>query len=245
MATLLALDLETTGIDIKTDLPVQVGLVMRRDGVDSVLIDMLANPGISIPAEVTAIHGISNEQVAGAPSAYSVVNYLAEMVEYYAAGDTTYTVGFNSHRFDLPIINNVLQRQAFNLPHIDVLRFARRYFPDVKGILGGKTLGELHQIFLNRSLEKAHSAVADIVGTLDLLRALQIKAGVTLEQLAEEQSIARPYVFMPLGRYVGLPISEVPYSWAKFMSQKELDPDLRATVDAIMNRPYAQSGAPA
>ena len=88
----------------------------------------------------------------------------------------------------------------------------------MKGILGGKTLGELHQIFLNRSLEKAHSAVADIVGTLDLLRALQIKAGVTLEQLAEEQSIARPYVFMPLGRYVGLPISEVPYSCLLYTS---------------------------
>ena len=80
MATLLALDLETTGIDIKTDLPVQVGLVMRRDGVDSVLIDMLANPGISIPAEVTAIHGISNEQVAGAPSAYSCLLYTSRCV---------------------------------------------------------------------------------------------------------------------------------------------------------------------
>lgn len=236
MPTLLAIDLETTGIDTRTDLPVQVGLVMRRDGVDSVLIDMLANPGVSIPAEATAVHGIGNEQVAGAPSAYSVVNYLAEMVEYYAAGDTAYTVGFHSHRFDLPIINNILQRQAFNLPHIDVLRFARRYFPDVRGHLGGKTLGELHQVFLGRPLEKAHSAVADIVGTLDLLQALQAKAGASLEQIAEDQAVARPYVFMPLGRYIGLPIAEVPRSWATFMQDKDLDPDLRATVNAILAR---------
>ena len=236
MPTLLAIDLETTGIDTRTDLPVQVGLVMRRDGVDSVLIDMLANPGVSIPAEATAVHGIGNEQVANAPSAYSVVNYLAEMVAYYAAVDTAYTIGFHSHRFDLPMTNNILQRQAFNLPHIDVLRFARRYFPDVRGHLGGKTLGELHQVFLGRPLEKAHSAVADIIGTLDLLQALQAKAGASLEQIAEDQAVARPYVIMPLGRYIGLPIAEIPRSWATFMQDKDLDADLRATVNAILAR---------
>ncbi len=210
---------------------------MRRDGVDSVLIDMLANPGVSIPAEATAVHGIGNEQVAGSPSAYSVVNYLAEMVAYYAAVDTAYTIGFHSHRFDLPIINNILQRQAFNLPHIDVLRFARRYFPDVKGHLGGKTLGELHQVFLGRPLEKAHSAVADIVGTLDLLEAMQERAQVGLAELAEEQRQPQAYQFMPLGRYIGLPIAEVPRSWAAFMStRQDLDPDLRATVNAILAR---------
>ena len=209
---------------------------MRRDGVDSVLIDMLANPGVRIPAEATAVHGIGNEQVADAPSAYSVVNYLAEMVAYYAAVDTAYTIGFHSHQFDLPIINNILQRQAFNLPHIDVLRFARRYFPDVRGHLGGKTLGELHQVFLGRPLEKAHSAVADIVGTLDLLQALQAKAGASLEQIAEDQAVARPYVIMPLGRYIGLPIAEIPRSWATFMQDKDLDADLRATVNAILAR---------
>lgn len=236
MTTLLALDLETTGVDIRSDLPVQVGLVMRRDGVDYVLIDMLANPGRPIPAEAAAVHGISDYQVAGAPSSYAVVDYLAKMVEYYASSGDTYTVGFNSNNFDIPMINNVLQREAFSVPHIDVLRMVRRHFPEVRGERGGKSLGELHYVFLNRPLENAHGAVADIIGTLDLLRALQIKAGVTLEQLAAEQSQPKPYTVLPLGKYTGVPVSEVPKSWAAFMSNKDLDPDLRATVDYILAR---------
>ncbi len=236
MITLLALDLETTGVDVRSDLPVQVGLVMRRDGADHVLIDMFANPGRPIPLEATAIHGISDAHVANAPSSYAVVDYLAKMVDYYASGGKAYTVGFNSNNFDIPMINNILQRQAFSVPHIDVLRMARRHFPDVSGDKGGKSLGELHKTFLNQSLQGAHNAVADIVGTLDLLRALQTKAGVTLQRIAEEQQMARPYTVMPIGKYRGLPISEVPKSWAAFMSSKDLDPDLRATVDCILER---------
>jgi DNA polymerase-3 subunit epsilon len=236
MVTLLCLDVETTGIDKQTDLPVQVGLVMRRDGVDQILIDMLANPGRPIPPEAAAVHGITDAQVAGAPSAYAVVDYLAKMVDYYAYGGEAYTVGFNSNNFDIPLINHILQRRAFSVPHIDVLRMVRRHFPEVKGEKGGKSLGELHQVFLRRPLENAHGAVADIIGTLNLLRALQVKAGVTLAQLAAEQAQPMPYTVMPLGKYTGVPVDEVPRSWAQFMSDKDLDPDLRATVDYILQR---------
>lgn len=238
---LAAVDFETSGLDIRVDKPVQIGLVLRLytgyEYTDFEAINMLCNPGKPIDPGASAVHGISDDLVADQVSAHAAVDYLSKLVSYYSSGRQSYTVGFNSSNYDLPMANNVLQRQAFNLPHIDVLRFARRYFPDVKGHLGGKTLGELHQVFLGRPLEKAHSAVADIVGTLDLLQALQAKAGATLEQMAEDQAVARPYVFMPLGRYIGLPIEDVPRSWAAFMStRQDLDPDLRATVDAMLAR---------
>lgn len=249
MTILIGYDVESSGLSLTEDYPVQVSLVLREHTnghcMDYPLVNQLANPGKPIDPGATAVHGITDAMVADMPSAWSVVEYAAQMAAYYAQGRETYLISYNGSNFDLPMANNILQRQAFTLPHVDVLRFIRHYFPDVRGFLGGKTLGEMHQVFLNRTLEGAHGAQADVIGTLDLLRALQIKAGVTLAQLASEQTIARPYLFMPLGKYVGLPISEVPYSWAKFMSTKSLDPDLRATVDAIMNRPYSQSGAPA
>lgn len=247
MTILLALDFETTGLSLTEDLPVQVSLVLREHTnghyLDYPLVDQLCDPGKPIDPGATAVHGITDAMVAGMPSSWSVVEYAAQMAAYYAQGRESYLVGFNSNNFDVPMANNILQRQAFTLPHIDVLRFARFYFPEVRGLMGGKTLGELHQVFLNRTLEGAHGAQADVIGTLDLLRAMQVRAQVTLAQLASEQSIARAYPVLPLGKHIGKPISEVPYSWAKFLSAKtDLDPDLRATVDAIMNRPYRSSG---
>lgn len=238
---LCALDFETSGLDLMRDRPVQVGLVLRffssREVYqDHVLVNQLCDPGKPIDPGAAAVHGITDAQVKGLVPAYDVVNYLSQLVAYYSQGREAYVVTYNGSNFDIPMMNNLLGREGVTLPQIDVLRFIRHYFPAVRGAFGGKTLGEMHQVFLNRSLASAHDAVADIAGTLDLLRALQVKAGVSLAQIAQEQSQPRPYTVMPLGKYTGVLVSEVPKSWATFMSSKDLDPDLRATVDYILAR---------
>jgi len=238
---LAGLDFESSGLDLMRDRPVQVGLVLRffleRDIYqDSVLVNQLCDPGKPIDPGAAAVHGITDAMVAGQATAYAVVEYLSQVIAYYAQGREAYVVTYNGSNFDIPMMNNLLGREGVTLPQIDVLRFIRHYFPEVRGAFGGKTLGEMHQVFLNRSLASAHDAVADITGTLDLLRALQVKAGVSLAQIAQEQSQPRPYTVMPLGKYTGVLVSEVPKSWATFMRSKDLDPDLRATVDYILAR---------
>jgi len=68
----IVLDTETTGTDTESDLIVELGLVafdfvpstgeiVRITGVH----DSLEDPGVPIPPEVTAIHGITDEMVAG------------------------------------------------------------------------------------------------------------------------------------------------------------------------------------
>jgi DNA polymerase-3 subunit epsilon len=63
-------DLETTGLDVQRDAIVSVGGVRMLGGTiyRSATIDRLVHPGCSIPARATAIHGITNEMVAGASS---------------------------------------------------------------------------------------------------------------------------------------------------------------------------------
>ena len=157
MTILIAFDLETTGIDVRNDMPVQVALLLREQvnghATDFELVNMLCNPGKPIDPGAMAVHGISDAMVANAPPAREVVEYAAQMAAYYAQGRESYLVGFNSSNFDIPMANNILQRQAFTLPHVDVLRFIRHYLPDIRGRLGGKTLGEMHQVFLNRPLK--------------------------------------------------------------------------------------------
>ena len=59
---------------------------------------------------------------------------------------------------------------------------------------------------------------------------------MSLTQLAEEQSQPHPYRVLPLGKYMGVAVEQVPRSWYQFMQNKQLDPDLRATVDAMLAR---------
>jgi DNA polymerase-3 subunit epsilon/CBS domain-containing protein len=64
------LDLETTGLDVRRDRVVQVGVLRmlgaRRDVAPP--LDQLIRPGIAIPAAATAIHGIDERAVAEAPT---------------------------------------------------------------------------------------------------------------------------------------------------------------------------------
>lgn len=237
---LVGFDMESSGLDITRDRPVQLGLVLRLYENDTYTeyhaINMLCNPGKPIDPGAAAIHGISDAQVANAPSAYDAVDYLAKTVAHYAQGREAYVCAYNGYSFDVPMANNTLSRQAFAIPHIDVLRMVRHKFPEVRGALGGKKLTELYEVFLGRPLENAHDAVADIGATLDLLGALLARTGMSLAQLAEEQSKPRAYHILPLGKYMGTAVEQVPRSWYQFMQNKQLDPDLRATVDAMLAR---------
>ena len=58
----LGLDFETTGVDRFNDVPVSYALVSVVDGVVVRSWSGLIDPGREIPAEATAVHGISTER---------------------------------------------------------------------------------------------------------------------------------------------------------------------------------------
>lgn len=63
-ANLVILDTETTGLDERAEI-VQLAAINRDGGV---IIDTLVRPTRPIPAQATAIHGITDAMVAGAPT---------------------------------------------------------------------------------------------------------------------------------------------------------------------------------
>ena len=70
-ATYLALDVETTGLDAKRCRVIEIGaLLFVPDNPLEVgeRMDRLVDPGEPIPAQTTAIHGIRDKDVRGAPS---------------------------------------------------------------------------------------------------------------------------------------------------------------------------------
>ena len=61
-------DLETTGVNVVTDRIVEISIYRVMPDGSSDSMTRLVNPTIPIPAEVTAIHGIKDADVANAPT---------------------------------------------------------------------------------------------------------------------------------------------------------------------------------
>jgi len=95
---LVVFDLETTGVSVTHDRIVEICLLKVFPDFREEIRTYLVNPGIPIPAGATAVHGISNADVADKPSFKEL---SAELNIYLRDCDFG---GFNSNKFDFPML---------------------------------------------------------------------------------------------------------------------------------------------
>lgn len=157
-------DLETTGLNIATDRIVEISIlkVHAPDGARKESKTLLINPTIHIPAEVTRIHGISDVDVADAPTFQMVSGELAEFLK------DCDLAGYNCNYFDIPLLMEEFLRAGVDFDTTD------RKFVDVQGIFHKKeerTLSAAYKFYCGKALENAHSAEADITATYEILEA--------------------------------------------------------------------------
>ena len=91
-------DLETTGIDTAKDRIVEISMVKVMPDGEEITKTRRINPEMHIPAEATAVHGITDEDVKDCPTFAQVAKSLEQFVRGCDFG------GFNSNRFDLPVL---------------------------------------------------------------------------------------------------------------------------------------------
>lgn len=117
---LASLDFETTGVDPLHDRVVSYGLIGDRpvrggevwqDGDELV---SLVNPGLPIPPGAAAVHGISDAQVAGAPSSLESVAVVLDWVDDLVARGTGLVV-FNA-AYDLTMLRAEADRVGLPQP---------------------------------------------------------------------------------------------------------------------------------
>lgn len=156
------IDLETTGIHISTDRIVEIAILKIAADGSSQEKRKLINPQMPIPAGSTQVHGITDDMVKNEPTFKQVSNELKQFLDNCDLG------GYNSNRFDIPLLIEEFLRAGLNFS------MEGRKLVDVQRIfhqMEQRTLTAAYKFYCNKDLEDAHSAAADVTATWEVLLA--------------------------------------------------------------------------
>src|SRR6478609_907676 len=143
------IDTETTGIRIGFDKAVSVAAVRFENQKPVAKFSSFVNPGMPIPPESTAIHGITDDQVKGAPTIEQVFKN-PKMIEVLEGAQPGAFNGPFDRNFVPPFMD------PWDWPWFDALSFVRKFDRYVKG----KGRHKLTEVCKRQSivLENAHTA---------------------------------------------------------------------------------------
>jgi DNA polymerase-3 subunit epsilon len=155
-------DLETTGVNIVKDRIVEISIIKILPNNQEESKTWLINPEIKIPKVVSAIHGITDEMVKDKPN---FKEFSTEIYEFIKGCDLA---GFNSNKFDIPLLAEELLRSEidFDLSKIKTI--------DVQNIfhkMEKRTLSAAYKFYCGKAHEDAHSSMSDTRVTYEVFLA--------------------------------------------------------------------------
>jgi DNA polymerase III subunit epsilon len=168
------IDFETTGLSSENDRILEIGVACFAGGQLTALKNWLVNPGIPIPEQSRAVHNISDEEVAGAPSFLEVIAELGEVLRGHLP--VAYNAGFDRaflhaelRRAGVTLHGEAALPPAFvsEVVWIDPLVWVRELYRDDKS----KKLTDI-TARLGIALERAHRAASDAEAAGRVLYAL-------------------------------------------------------------------------
>lgn len=241
----LYFDLETTGLDPYTARIVELAAVEEgaaeepapdvEEGEDEAAAHQLNlrlalereptvlrryHPGVSIPAGASAVHGITDRDVAEAP------RFEEEAAELQRLFEGRVLCGYNVRAYDTPLLDAELRRAGQpgldleGVSEIDLYRVWCRLEPSEER--GSRTLEAAVRRYLGRTLEDAHAAAADALVLPDLRGAIRAEHGLSRDDLRElsvgPDEVDRAgklrreagEVVFAFGRHAGEPVTERP-----------------------------------
>ncbi|MDC8005452.1 3'-5' exonuclease [Aureisphaera galaxeae] len=155
-------DLETTGVNVASDRIVEISVLKVYPNGNKESHTWRVNPTVPIPRGASDIHGITDDMVADEPT----FKELAPKV--HALMKESDLAGYNSNRFDIPLLAEELLRADVDFDLKKALAV------DVQTIFHKKekrTLEAAYKFYCDKTLENAHSAEADTIATYEVLLA--------------------------------------------------------------------------
>lgn len=155
-------DIEATGLHVIRDRIVQIALIKYLPDEDlPIECCHMINPApVEISIDAQSVHGICQSDVENCPTFSEIANELWAFI-----GDAD-LVGYNSDRFDIPMLMEEFARVG-----LDFTLEGRRTI-DVQTIfykMEPRTLSAAYSFYCGKSLENAHDALVDVRATAEIL----------------------------------------------------------------------------
>lgn len=209
------IDFETTGFPPGAKI-VEVGytdVTLAADGwyVENKTWSSLVNPGIKIPPAAMAIHNITDEMVADAPTSDAVLPKVFSGADYYAAHNVEF-----DRKFAPSKVTN----------WICTLKASRAVWPDFEKHTNQFLRYKLGLAIDPKQAEPAHRAGADTLVTAHLLMALLNER--PLPELLKVSSGKSLPLTIPFGKHRGKRFSELPLDYLHWITGSNLSSDIKS-----------------
>ncbi len=251
--TLVVLDLETTGTWIEKDKIIEIAMVKCFPSGEREIFDQRVNPGIAIPARVSEITGIKNEDIKDKPLFFELARSVFDFIGNSDLG------GYNVERFDIPLLSRELQEAGLKLD------ISARHIFDAQKVYHlhvKRDLAAAYQLYCQKELQGAHAALVDTQATVEILEA-QVKSygketgdlDVLLEydykQTSEYFDIDRKFrwwngeLYMMFGKYARTEsikdIAKKDPGYLQWILTKDFSDDVKNMVQGVLNGKFPQA----
>ena len=222
MTRILVLDTETTGLtkDAGVVEIAWVELNQHLDVIDTVY--SLIDPQMPISPGASGVHGITNRDVADAPT----LDEFFQIVKGNPFDDLDHVIVVaHNVPFDMKFVSRYIPNLAGT---VCTLKCARRVYPD-------ESEYKLQTLRFALGLEvreaDAHSANGDVEVCLALLKRMMQDTGLDVDGLIELSSMPMAITKMPFGKHKGVKLADLPADYVYWLLNKaEINDDLRAAL---------------
>ena len=156
------IDVETTGVDVEKDHIIEIACVKVMPDRSKSTYQTFVNPGKFVPAEVTELTGITDEQLTAAPRFGDIADDMTELLR------DSDLAGYNAVSFDVPILRNEFGRIGRTFPGapdqvvLDAFEILRHF--------ERRDLAWAYRFYTDADFPEAHRALADVEATETILR---------------------------------------------------------------------------
>ena len=171
---ILFFDIESTGLNIASDAIIELSFVKVLPGSEERIKtwrvkpwDYVGNCQKKITPSAQAIHGISDDDLKDCPRFSDIAD---EVVAWLEDSDLA---GFNSTKFDLPMLAEELERVRRYMGKDIPVNLHEKKMVDVQNIyhvMEPRNLKAAYRFYCGQELENAHAAEADTLATYEVLK---------------------------------------------------------------------------
>jgi DNA polymerase-3 subunit epsilon len=226
-------DLETTGVEPLESRIVQIAVKKIHPDGKVEFKKRLVNPTVPIPGECAEIHGITDEMVSNEPTFKAMAKSLFEFM------NGCDFAGYNSNRFDVPLLAMEFQRAGIQNP------FTGCKFIDIFNLFchfHKRNLETCFKVYTGKNMVNAHDAENDVDATVEIFESmLSTHAGELSHDMREIERTGEKFKRIDLfgkitlnkegkrtfnfGKHKGEPICELPQSYIDWVLNLDDMPD--------------------